>query len=57
MANTVGRLIIDSLEAHDIDLVYCVPGESAEALSTKGQPVVVPVHSSLEQISAWRRRS
>ena len=28
MPNTVGRLIVDSLEAHDIDLVYCVPGES-----------------------------
>ncbi len=28
MAHTVGRLIVDSLEAHDIDLVYCVPGES-----------------------------
>jgi acetolactate synthase-1/2/3 large subunit len=29
----------------------------AEALSTKDRPVVVHVHSSLEQISAWRRRS
>jgi acetolactate synthase I/II/III large subunit len=28
MAQTVGRLLVDSLEAHDIDLVYCVPGES-----------------------------
>src|SRR6202161_1679733 len=28
MSHTVGRLIVDSLEAHDIDLVYCVPGES-----------------------------
>jgi acetolactate synthase-1/2/3 large subunit len=28
-----------------------------EALSTKDQPVVVHVHTSLEQISAWRRRS
>jgi acetolactate synthase-1/2/3 large subunit len=29
----------------------------AEALSTQNQPVVVHVHTSLEQISAWRRRS
>jgi acetolactate synthase-1/2/3 large subunit len=28
MAQTVGRLLVDSLEAHDIDIVYCVPGES-----------------------------
>ena len=28
MARTVGRLLVDSLEAHDIDLIYCVPGES-----------------------------
>jgi len=28
----------------------------AEALSTRHQPVVVHVHSSLDQISAWRRR-
>jgi thiamine pyrophosphate-dependent acetolactate synthase large subunit-like protein len=29
----------------------------AEALNTKDRPVVVHVHTSLEQISAWRRRS
>ena len=28
MAQSVGRALVDSLEAHDIDLVYCVPGES-----------------------------
>jgi acetolactate synthase I/II/III large subunit len=28
MAKTVGRVLVESLEAHDIDLVYCVPGES-----------------------------
>ncbi|HYM71548.1 MAG TPA: thiamine pyrophosphate-dependent enzyme, partial [Stellaceae bacterium] len=28
MAQTVGRMLVDSLEAHDIDIVYCVPGES-----------------------------
>ena len=28
-----------------------------EALATKDRPVVVHVHTSLEQISAWRRRS
>ena len=25
---TVGKVLVDSLEAHDIDLIYCVPGES-----------------------------
>jgi acetolactate synthase I/II/III large subunit len=28
MPRTVARLIAESLHAHDIDLVYCVPGES-----------------------------
>jgi len=28
MSQTVARLLVDSLEAHDIDLIYCVPGES-----------------------------
>src|SRR5580704_5944082 len=28
MPHTVGRLLVDRLEAHDVDLVYCVPGES-----------------------------
>ncbi len=27
-AKTVARLLADSLKAHDVDLVYCVPGES-----------------------------
>jgi acetolactate synthase-1/2/3 large subunit len=28
MPRTVARLLAESLEAHDIDLIYCVPGES-----------------------------
>ena len=28
MTRTVARLLAESLEAHDIDLLYCVPGES-----------------------------
>jgi acetolactate synthase-1/2/3 large subunit len=28
MAQSVSKLLVDSLEAHDIDLIYCVPGES-----------------------------
>ena len=28
MTRTVARLLADSLQAHDVDLVYCVPGES-----------------------------
>jgi acetolactate synthase I/II/III large subunit len=33
-----------------------VEGTIAEALSVRRQPVVVHVHSSLQQINAWRRR-
>ena len=28
MTQTVARLLVESLQAHDIDLIYCVPGES-----------------------------
>lgn len=28
MTRTVGRLLAESLAAHDVDLIYCVPGES-----------------------------
>ena len=28
MTTTVARLLADSLEAHDIDQIFCVPGES-----------------------------
>ncbi len=28
MPKTVARLIAESLQAHDVDLIYCVPGES-----------------------------
>ncbi len=28
MSQTVARLLVESLQAHDIDLIYCVPGES-----------------------------
>ena len=28
MARTVARLIAETLQAHDVDLIYCVPGES-----------------------------
>lgn len=28
MTRTVGRILAESLAAHDVDLVYCVPGES-----------------------------
>lgn len=28
MPKTVARLIAESLQAHDVDLVYCIPGES-----------------------------
>jgi acetolactate synthase-1/2/3 large subunit len=28
MTRTVARLLAESLQAHDVDLIYCVPGES-----------------------------
>ena len=31
---SVARLICDSLEAHDVDQVYCVPGESYIGLTS-----------------------
>src|ERR1700757_3841096 len=34
MAQTVARLLAESLEAHEIDQVYCVPGESYVGLTS-----------------------
>jgi acetolactate synthase-1/2/3 large subunit len=34
MTQSVARLICDSLEAHDVDQVYCVPGESYIGLTS-----------------------
>ena len=34
MTNTVAKLIADSLEAHTIDQVFCVPGESYVGLTS-----------------------
>jgi thiamine pyrophosphate-dependent acetolactate synthase large subunit-like protein len=34
-----------------------IAGVITEALAVRDRPVVVHVHTSLEQISAWRRRS
>src|SRR5947199_2338525 len=34
MARTVARLLAESLEAHDADQVYCVPGESYVGLTS-----------------------
>src|SRR5712671_2205547 len=34
MPRTVARLLADSLEAHDVDQVYCVPGESYVGLTS-----------------------
>ncbi|HWD56736.1 MAG TPA: thiamine pyrophosphate-binding protein, partial [Stellaceae bacterium] len=34
MSRTVARLLAESLEAHDIDQVYCVPGESYIGLTS-----------------------
>lgn len=34
MTQSVARLLVDSLEAHDVDQVYCVPGESYIGLTS-----------------------
>src|SRR5438445_6273138 len=34
MARTVARLLAESLEAHEVDQVYCVPGESYVGLTS-----------------------
>jgi acetolactate synthase-1/2/3 large subunit len=34
MSRTVARLLAESLEAHDVDQVYCVPGESYVGLTS-----------------------
>src|SRR6201993_1082426 len=34
MSQTVARLLAESLEAHDVDQVYCVPGESFVGLTS-----------------------
>src|ERR1700757_4445131 len=34
MARTVARLLAESLEAHDVDQIYCVPGESYVGLTS-----------------------
>ena len=34
MTQSVARLLCDSLEAHDVDQVYCVPGESYIGLTS-----------------------
>ena len=34
MARAVGRLLVDSLEAHDIDLIYAFPAKAISASPT-----------------------
>ena len=34
MTKSVARLIVESLEAHEVDQVYCVPGESYIGLTS-----------------------
>src|ERR1700760_1408070 len=34
MSTSVARLLADSLEAHDVDQIFCVPGESYVGLSS-----------------------
>lgn len=51
MSRTVARLLAESLEAHDVDQVYCVPGESyigltAALLERNSMRVVVCRHET-----------
>ena len=51
MSKTVARLLAESLQAHDVDLIYCVPGESylglTDALSdTNSIRLIVCRHES-----------
>ena len=34
MSRTVARLLAESLEAHEVDQIYCVPGESYVGLTS-----------------------
>ena len=34
MTQTVARLLAESLEAHDVDQIFCVPGESYVGLTS-----------------------
>ena len=34
MTQSVSRLLVESLEAHDVDQVFCVPGESYIGLTS-----------------------
>jgi acetolactate synthase I/II/III large subunit len=51
MSRTVARLLAESLEAHDVDQIYCVPGESyvgltSELLQSNSMRVVVCRHET-----------
>ncbi len=51
MSRTVARLLAESLEAHDVDHIYCVPGESyvgltSELLQRNSMRVVVCRHET-----------
>jgi hypothetical protein len=51
VGRTVARLLAESLEAHDVDQIYCVPGESyvgltSELLQRNSMRVVVCRHET-----------
>jgi hypothetical protein len=64
MTRSAAALLAATLDAHGVDLVYCVPGESyltvTDALIDLPHirligPVVVDVRASLNHLTAWRR--
>ena len=60
MARTVARLLAESLQAHDVDLIYCVPGESYLGLTDsdfKADPYRRYAGSFLDNISTEQHRT
>ena len=58
MPRTVARLLAESLEAHDIDLIYCVPGESylglTDALADMNSIRLIVCRHANERRMAWQ---
>src|SRR5438552_17108494 len=51
MSRTVARLLAESLEAHDVDQVYCVPGESYVGLTS------FLLERNSIRVAVWRREA
>ena len=45
MTRSVARLLAESLEAHDVDQIFCVPGESYVGLINALTDIALPRHA------------